>query len=64
METKKGLINSGIWLAITEFASYHESRQLIGVVLKSFGFSREECITLMDDNPFNREEIEPYVNNL
>lgn len=59
---EKANIDSGIWLAITEFAFYSESHQLIEDVIKAIGFSYEECINLMKQSGCNNDILEPIIN--
>lgn len=63
IENKKSL-NSGVWLAITEFAFYGEARQLIPSVIKAMGFSYDECIALMLDCDCNNDVLEPIINEI
>ncbi len=60
-EAKKKHIDSGVWLAITEFAFYSESHQLIKDVIKALGFSYEECISLMEQSGCNNDVLEPII---
>lgn len=63
-ELKKKYVDSGVWLAITEFAFHHEAHQLLDEVIKAMGFTYEECLLLMEQNDTNREYIEPYVKSV
>lgn len=63
IENKKSL-NSGVWLAITEFAFYGEAKQLIPSVIKAMGFSYDECIALMLDCDCNNDILEPIINEI
>lgn len=61
-EQEKKHINSGVWLAITEFAFYNESHQLIEDVIKAMGFSYEDCISLMEQSGCNNDVLKPIIN--
>ncbi len=63
-DLKKKHVDSGVWLAITEFAFHHEAHQLLDEVIRAMGFTYEECLFLMEQNDTNREEIEPYVKSV
>lgn len=63
-EEKKKALNSGIWLVITEFAFYGESKQLIPLVIKAMGFTYDECIELMLDCDCNNDVLEPIINEI
>lgn len=61
---EKANIDSGIWLAITEFAFYNESHQLIEDVIKGMGFSYDDCMNLMQQSGCNNDVLEPIVNGV
>ena len=61
-EEEKKHINSGVWLAITEFAFYAESHQLIEDVIRGMGFSYDDCINLMQQSGCNNDVLEPIIN--
>ena len=61
-EQEKKHIDSGVWLAITEFAFYNESHQLIEDVIKAMGFCYEDCISLMEQSGCNNDVLEPIIN--
>nr|DAY55028.1 MAG TPA: UBA-like domain protein [Caudoviricetes sp.] len=61
-EKEKENIDSGVWLAITEFAFHNESHRLIENVINAMGFSYDDCITLMQQNKCNNDVLEPIVN--
>lgn len=61
-EQEKKHIDSGVWLAITEFAFHNESHQLIEDVIKGMGFSYDDCIYLMKQSGCNNDILEPIVN--
>lgn len=63
-DLKKKYVDSGVWLAITEFAFHHETHQLLDEVIKAMGFTYEECLFLMEQNDTNKERIEPYVKSI
>lgn len=59
---EKKHIDSGVWLAITEFAFYSESHQLIEDVIKAMGFTYDDCISLMEQSGCNNDVLEPIIN--
>ena len=56
--------DSGVWLAITEFAFHNESHQLIEDVIKGMGFSYDDCINLMQQSGCNNDILEPIINRV
>lgn len=63
-EAKKEILTEGIWVAITYFAAHRESHQLLVEVIRALGLKYDECIKLMNDISYNRDIIEPYVNEV
>lgn len=63
-EEEKKHIDSGVWLAITEFAFHNESHQLIEDVIKGMGFSYDDCINLMQQSGCNNDVLEPIINRV
>ena len=61
-EEEKKHIDSGVWLAITEFAFHAESHQLIEDVIRGMGFSYDDCINLMQQSGCNNDVLEPIIN--
>lgn len=58
---KDKYVSLGIWHAITEFA-YFDCRQAIEDVIKSMGFTYEQCLSYMDNNGTNNDILLPIVN--
>lgn len=63
-EEEKKHIDSGVWLAITEFAFHAESHQLIEDVIRGMGFSYDDCINLMQQSGCNNDVLEPIINRV
>lgn len=61
-EEEKKHIDSGVWLAITEFAFHNESHQLIEDVIIAMGYSYDDCMNLMQQSGCNNDILEPIVN--
>lgn len=58
---EKKSVSSGTWLAISEFASIREAKQLLPEVIKAIGFTYEECLDLMEECNFNNDILRPIV---
>ena len=61
-EEEKKHVDSGVWLAITEFAFHAESHQLIGDVIIAMGYSYDDCMNLMRQSGCNNDVLEPIIN--
>ena len=61
-EEEKKHIDSGVWLAITEFAFHAESHQLIEDVIIAMGYSYDDCMNLMRQSGCNNDVLEPIIN--
>ena len=61
-EEEKKHIDSGVWLAITEFAFHNESHQLIEDVIIAMGYSYDDCMNLMQQSGCNNDVLEPIIN--
>lgn len=62
-EIQSQSLNSGIWLVITELA-FTGNRNLIEEIIRSVGFSYEECLDLMDQSGCNNDVLEPIVESI
>lgn len=63
-EEEKKHIDSGVWLAITEFAFHAVSHQLIEDVIIAMGYSYDDCMNLMQQSGCNNDVLEPIINRV
>lgn len=58
---EKESINSGSWLAISEFASIREAKHILPEIIKAMGYTYEECLNLMEECKYNNDILRSIV---
>ena len=56
--------NRGFWCAVQEMSAQGVSSTVIEIVLRSAGFTYDECMELMDDSDCEREKLEQIVSGM